>query len=170
MADSIPMTRAGAETIKRELKRLKSVDRPKNVHDISVAREHGDLRENAEYHAAKERQSHIEGRIKMLEDRLARAQIIDVSKLSGEWVVFGATVKLQDTDSGAETRYTIVGETEADLKKGRISITSPIARGLIGREVGDTVKVRSPGGEREYEILEVDFLEYALDSDEADAP
>ena len=106
----------------------------------------------------------------MLEDRVARAQIIDVSKLSGERVVFGATVKLQDTDSGAETRYTIVGETEADLKKGRISITSPIARGLIGREVGDTVKVRSPGGEREYEILEVDFLEYALDSDEADAP
>src|SRR5438105_4949485 len=119
MAESIPMTRAGAEAIKRELKRLKSVDRPQNVHDIAVAREHGDLRENAEYHAAKERQSHIDGRIKMLEDRLARAQIIDVSKLSGERVVFGATVKLQDTDSGAETRYTIVGETEADLKKGR---------------------------------------------------
>ncbi|HYV66501.1 MAG TPA: transcription elongation factor GreA, partial [Myxococcales bacterium] len=153
MAENIPITRAGAEAIKRELKRLKSVDRAKNVHDISVAREHGDLRENAEYHAAKERQSHIEGRIRMLEDRLARAQIIDVARLSGERVVFGATVRLQDTDSEAETRYTIVGETEADLKKGRISITSPIARGLVGREVGDTVKIRTPGGEREYEIL-----------------
>jgi transcription elongation factor GreA len=170
MADNIPMTRAGAEALKRELKRLKSVDRPKNVQDIAVAREHGDLRENAEYHAAKERQSHLDGRIKMLEDRLARAQIIDVSKLSGERVVFGATVKLEDSDSGAKAQYTIVGETEADLKKGRISIASPIARGLIGRQVGDTVKVRTPGGEREYEILEVDFVEYKLDADGADAP
>jgi transcription elongation factor GreA len=170
MSDSIPMTRAGAEAIKRELKRLKSVERPRNVHDIAVAREHGDLRENAEYHAAKERQSHIDGRIKMLEDRLARAQIIDVGKLSGERVVFGATVKLEDTDSGAQTQYTIVGETEADLKKGRISITSPIARGLVGREAGDTVKIRTPGGEREYEILEVLFVEYALDPEEAGAP
>src|SRR5205814_3922226 len=107
--------------------------------------------------------SHIDARIKMLEDRLARAQIIDVSKLSGDRVVFGATVKLEDTDSGAKTQYTIVGETEADLKKGRISITSPIARGLIGREVGDTVKIRTPGGEREYELLELDFVEYAVD-------
>ena len=170
MAESIPITRAGAEAIKRELKRLKSVDRAKNVHDISVAREHGDLRENAEYHAAKERQSHIEGRIQMLEDRLARAQIIDVGKLSGERVVFGATVRLEDTDSGARTQYTIVGETEADLKKSRISITSPIARGLVGREAGDTVKIRTPGGEREYEILEVVFVEYAIDSEEAEAP
>ena len=167
MTDSIPMTRAGAEAIKRELKRLKSVDRPKNVHDIAVAREHGDLRENAEYHAAKERQSHIEGRIQMLEDRLARAQIIDVSKLSGDRVVFGATVRLEDTDSGASTQYTIVGETEADLKKGRISITSPIARGLIGREAGDTVKIRTPGGEREYEILEVVFADYVPEETEA---
>ncbi|HKB75321.1 MAG TPA: transcription elongation factor GreA [Myxococcales bacterium] len=170
MADNIPMTRAGADAIKRELKRLKSVERPRNVQDIAVARDHGDLRENAEYHAAKERQSHIEGRIQMLEDRLARAQIIDVSKLSGERVVFGATVKLEDSDSGARTQYTIVGETEADLKKGRISITSPIARGLIGREVGDSAKIRTPGGEREYEILEVVFVEYALDSEEAEAP
>src|SRR5207248_1977017 len=169
MAESIPMTRAGAEAIKRELKRLKSVERPKNVHDIAVAREHGDLRENAEYHAAKERQSHIDARINMLEDRLGRAQIIDVSKLSGERVVFAATVKLEDTDSGAKTQYSIVGETEADLKKGRISITSPIARGLIGREAGDTVKIRTPGGEREYEILEVDFVEYAVDPEEAAA-
>jgi transcription elongation factor GreA len=166
-ADSIPMTRAGAEAIKRALKRLKSVERPKNVQDIAVARDHGDLRENAEYHAAKERQSHIEGRIQMLEDRLARAQIIDVSKLSGERVVFGATVKLEDSDSGARTQYTIVGETEADLKKGRISITSPIARGLIGREVGDSVTIRTPGGNREYEILAVEFVEYQIEDESA---
>ena len=140
-ADSIPMTRAGAEAIKRALKRLKSVERPKNVQDIAVARDHGDLRENAEYHAAKERQSHIEGRIQMLEDRLARAQIIDVSKLSGERVVFGATVKLEDSDSGARTQYTIVGETEADLKKGRISITSPIAR-IIMQEYAERKRIR----------------------------
>src|ERR671927_631080 len=165
-ADKIPMTRPGAEAIKRELKRLKSVERPRNVQEIATARDHGDLRENAEYHAAKERQSHLEGRIKMLEDRLARAEIIDVTKLSGDRVVFGATVKLEDTDSGARTQYTIVGETEADLKKGRISITSPIARGLIGREAGDTVKIRTPGGEREYEILEVLFTEYKVEEQE----
>jgi transcription elongation factor GreA len=157
--DRIPMTKAGADAIKREIKRLKSVERPRIVHEISVARDHGDLSENAEYHAAKEKQSHIEGRIQILEDRLARAEIIDVSRLSGEKVVFGATVKLSDAD-GAETRYTIVGEHEADLKKARISITSPIARGLIGREVGDEVKIRAPGGEREYEILEVLFVPY----------
>ena len=164
-ADSIPMTKAGSEAIKRELKRLKSVERPRNVQDIATARDHGDLRENAEYHAAKERQSHIEGRIQMLEDRLARAEIIDVTRLSGDRVVFGATVRLEDSDSGAKAQYTIVGETEADLKKGRISITSPIARGLIGREVGDTVKIRTPGGEREYEILAVEFVEYQLEDE-----
>src|SRR5204863_981158 len=128
--DSIPMTKAGDEAIKREIKHLKSVERPKNVRDIEVAREHGDLRENAEYHAAKERQSHLDGRLKMLEDRLARAEIIDVSKLSGKRIVFGATVKLEDVDSGQKASYSIVGEIEADLKKGKISITSPIARGL----------------------------------------
>jgi transcription elongation factor GreA len=165
MGDNIPMTRAGAEAIKRELKRLKSVERPKNVQDIATARDHGDLRENAEYHAAKEKQSHIEGRIQMLEDRLARAEIIDVKKLSGERVVFGATVKLEDSDSGQKAQYAIVGETEADLKKGRISITSPIARGLVGREVGDSVTIRTPGGEREYEILEVLFVEYAVEEE-----
>jgi transcription elongation factor GreA len=164
--DQIPMTRAGADAIKRELKRLKSVERPRNVQDIATARDHGDLRENAEYHAAKEKQSHLEGRILMLEDRLARAEIIDVTRLSGERVVFGATVKLEDSDSGQKAQYTIVGETEADLKKGRISITSPIARGLIGREVGDSVKIRTPGGEREYEILEVVFQEYTADEQE----
>ncbi len=164
--NQIPMTKAGSEAIKRELKRLKTVERPKNVQEISTARDHGDLRENAEYHAAKEKQSHIEGRIQMLEDRLARAEIIEVSKLSGERVMFGATVKLEDSESGQKVQYTIAGETEADLKKGRISITSPIARGLIGREVGDTVKIRTPGGEREYEVLEVLFLEYEIDEGE----
>jgi transcription elongation factor GreA len=163
--DQIPMTKAGADAIKREIKRLKSVERPRIVQEISVARDHGDLSENAEYHAAKERQSHIEGRIQMLEDRLARADVIDVARLSGKRVVFGATVKLEDGDSGQKAQYTIVGETEADLKKGRISITSPIARGLIGREVGDTVKIRTPGGEREYEVLEVLFLEYETDEE-----
>jgi transcription elongation factor GreA len=157
------MTRVGVEAIKRELKRLKSVDRPKNVQDIATARDHGDLRENAEYHAAKEKQSHLQGRIEMLEDRLARAEVIDVTRLSGGRVVFGGTVRLEDTESGAKTQYTIVGEIEADLKKGRISITSPIARGLIGREVGDSVKIRAPGGEREFEILEVLFVEYEDD-------
>ncbi len=161
--DSIPMTRAGAEALKRELKHIKSVERPKNVKDIEVAREHGDLRENADFHAAKERQSHLAGRIEFIEDRLARADIIDVTKLSGDRVVFGATVKLAESDSGVKAEYAIVGEVEADLKKGRISITSPIARGLIGREVGDTVKIRTPGGEREYEIVEVRFVEYQLD-------
>ena len=161
--DSIPMTRAGAEALKRELKHLKSVERPKNVKDIEVAREHGDLRENGDYHAAKERQSHIAGRMEFIDDRLARAEIIDVTRLSGDRVVFGATVRLAETESGAKTEYAIVGEVEADLKKGRISLTSPIARGLIGREVGDTVKIRTPGGEREYEILEVLFVEYALE-------
>jgi len=165
--NSIPMTKAGADAIKRDLKRLKSVERPRIVQEISVARDHGDLSENAEYHAAKEKQSHIEGRIQMLEDRLARAEIIDVSRLSGERVVFGATVKLEDADSGAMTQYTIVGEHEADLKKARISITSPIARGLVGREVGDSVKIRTPGGEREYEILEVLFAEYAIEEESA---
>src|SRR5437764_15265178 len=164
--DHIPMTKAGANAIKREIKRLKAVERPRIVQEISVARDHGDLSENAEYHAAKERQSHIEGRIQMLEDRLARAEIIDVKKLSGDKVVFGATVKLEDTDSGAKTQYAIVGETEADLKKGRISITSPIARGLIGKEVGDSVRIRAPGGEREYEILHVSFAEYPVEEED----
>ena len=162
-ADNIPMTKAGADALKREIKRLKSVERPRIVQEISVARDHGDLSENAEYHAAKEKQSHIEGRIQILEDRLARAEIIDVSRLSGERVVFGATVRLQDVDSEAKAQYTIVGEHEADLKKGRIGVTSPIARGLIGREVGDSVTIRAPGGEREFEILEVLFQEYEIE-------
>jgi transcription elongation factor GreA len=167
MSNNIPMTKAGADAIKREIKRIKSVERPRIVQEISTARDHGDLSENAEYHAAKEKQSHIEGRLAMLEDRLARAEIIDVTRLSGEKVVFGATVKLEDTDSGTKMQYTIVGEHEADLKKGRIGVTSPIARGLVGREVGDTVTIRTPGGEREYEILEVLFTEYQVEDERA---
>jgi transcription elongation factor GreA len=156
------MTKAGAEALRRELKHIKAVERPKNVQDIATARDHGDLRENAEYHAAKERQSHIAARIELLEDRLARAEIIDVARLSGDKVKFGATVKLEDVETGAKTQYTIVGEMEADLKKGRIAVTSPLSRGLVGREVGDEVKIRTPGGERSYEILAVEFVEYEL--------
>ncbi len=165
-SDSIPMTRAGAEALKRELKHLKSVERPKNVQDISTARDHGDLRENAEYHAAKEKQSHIAGRIELIEDRLARAQIIDVTKLSGDRIVFGATVKLADNESGQKVTYQIVGEPEADLKKGKVSVTSPIARGLVGREVGDSVTIKAPGGDREYEVLEVVFIEEPIAGEE----
>ncbi len=159
MSDKIPMTRAGKAKLLAELKHLKTVERPKNVRDIEEARAHGDLSENAEYAAAKDRQGHIEGRLMTLEDWLARAEVIDVSKLSGEKVVFGATVHLEDADSGKKMKYRIVGEIEADLKKGAISITSPIARGLIGKEVGDSVTIQAPGGAREYEILEVEFVE-----------
>jgi transcription elongation factor GreA len=132
------------------------------VKEIAEARAHGDLSENAEYHAAKEQQSHIEGRIIQVEDWIARAEVIDVGKLSGDRVVFGATVTLADGDSGDEVRYQVVGELEADLKKGRISVTSPIARALIGKSEGDVVKVRTPGGEREYEISAVEFREEGL--------
>ncbi len=151
------MTVAGKTRLTEELKRLKSVERPKNVRDIEEARAHGDLSENAEYKYAKEKQSHIEGRIQQVEDWLARADVIDVSQLSGARVVFGATVSLMDADSEKTVRYRIVGEPEADLKRGLISVTSPIARSLISKEAGDTVKVRAPGGDREYEILDVTF-------------
>jgi len=159
MADRQPMTRGGLERLKEELKRLKYTERPKIVREIADARSHGDLSENAEYHAAKEKQSHLEGRIAQVEDWIARAEVIDVSRHSGDRVVFGATVTLADAGSGDEVRYRIVGELEADLKKGKISVTSPIARALIGRTEGDVVKVRSPGGERAYEINLVEFLE-----------
>jgi transcription elongation factor GreA len=153
------MTLSGVNRLKEELKRLKSVDRPKNVRDIEEARAHGDLSENAEYHAAKERQSFLDGRMKLLEDAIARSEVIDVSKFEGDQIRFGATVKLSDADSGAEVQYRIVGELEADIKTGRVSITSPIARAMIGREVGDAVRVQAPGGAREYEVLEVLFIE-----------
>jgi transcription elongation factor GreA len=159
MAERMPMTRSGLVRLKDELKRLKGVERPKIVKEIAEARSHGDLSENAEYHAAKEKQSHLEGRIMQVEHWIASAEVIDVTRLAGDRVVFGATVSLADADSGDEVRYRIVGELEADLKQGKISVTSPIARALIGRSEGDTVSVRTPSGSREYEIQAVEFVE-----------
>jgi transcription elongation factor GreA len=156
------MTKSGLLRLKEELKRLKSVERPKNVRDIEEARAHGDLSENAEYHAAKEKQGHIEGRILQVEHWIASAEVIDVTKHAGDRVVFGATVHVEDTDSGDKAKYRIVGEVEADLKQGKISVTSPIARALIGRSEGDTVVVRTPGGQKEYEIATVEFVEDEL--------
>jgi transcription elongation factor GreA len=168
MADArMPITKTGLDRLKEELKRLKAVERPKIVKEIAEARSHGDLSENAEYHAAKDKQSHLEGRILQVEDWIARAEVIDVSKLKGERVVFGATVTLSDGDSGDEVRYQVVGELEADLKRGRISVTSPIARALIGKSEGDTVKVAAPGGTREYEVVAVEFVEEASAGDAA---
>jgi transcription elongation factor GreA len=137
---------------------LKTVERPSVISAISEAREHGDLSENAEYHAAKERQGWIEGQIADIEDKLARAQVIDVSKLSGKQVKFGATVSMVDEDTEEEARYQIVGEHEADVKAGRISISSPIARAIIGKEIGDVVEVNTPGGVKSYEVLKVDWV------------
>ena len=157
MDGQIPMTPEGNARLKDELKQLKEVERHKISREIGVAREHGDLSENAEYHAAKERQGWIEARIKDLEDKLSRAEIIDPTKLSGSKVAFGATVKLSNIETEEESVYRLVGADEADLNLGSISITSPLARSLIGREVGDEVKVRMPAGERHYEILEVEY-------------
>ncbi len=152
------MTAEGYQALDAELRRLKTVERPSVIAAISEARQHGDLSENAEYHAAKDRQSFIEGRLLELEDKIARAQIIDVSKLSGKQVKFGATVNLIDEDSGGKSKYKIVGEDESDVKGGKISITSPIARALIGKEEGDVVEVMAPGGAKSYEIVKVKFL------------
>ncbi len=163
MPDRIPMTPRGVKKLREELKRLREVERPKNVQDIEVARAHGDLKENAEYHAAKERQSFIEGRSREIDSILALADVIDPAKLSGDRVVFGATVKLADTDSGEETTYSIVGDYEGDIKAGRLAISAPLARALIGREVGDTVTLRTGKGTREYQVLEVKFLPVAED-------
>jgi transcription elongation factor GreA len=157
MEGKIPMTPEGNSRLREELKNLKEVERHKISREIGVARDHGDLSENAEYHAAKERQGWIEARIKDLEDKLSRAEIIDPAKLSGTKVAFGATVKLSNIDTEEETVYRLVGADEANLDQGSISITSPLARALIGREVGDEVKVRMPAGERLYEILEVEY-------------
>jgi transcription elongation factor GreA len=156
--EKIPMTAEGYQALDAELKRLKTVERPSVIAAISEARQHGDLSENAEYHAAKERQSFIEGRLAELEDKIARAQIIDVSKLSGKQVKFGATVNLIDEDSGGKSKYKIVGEDESDVQGGKISITSPIARALIGKQEGDVVEVMAPGGAKSYEIVKVKFL------------
>jgi transcription elongation factor GreA len=159
MSDRVPMTKSGLTRLKDELKRLKAVERPKIVKEIAEARAHGDLSENAEYHAAKEKQSHVEGRILQVEHWIASAEVIDVTKHAGDRVIFGATVTLEDSDSGDEVRYRIVGELEADLKQGKISVTSPIARALIGRVEGDTVTVQTPGRAREYEIQLIEFIE-----------
>ncbi|MDB5465086.1 MAG: transcription elongation factor GreA [Phenylobacterium sp.] len=152
------MTAGGYQTLDEELKRLKTIERPSVIAAISEARQHGDLSENAEYHAAKERQGWIEGRIAEIEDKIARAQVIDVSKLSGAQVKFGATVSVVDEDTEEEARYQIVGEHEADVKKGRVSITSPIARAMIGKESGETVEVNTPGGVKAYEITKVEWV------------
>jgi len=152
-----PMTPRGQQTLREELKRLREVERPKNVQDIEEARAHGDLRENAEYHAAKEKQAFIEGRSREIEAVLAQAEVIDPGKLSGTRVVFGATVKLTDTDTGDDTTYVIVGDYESDIKLGRIAISAPLARALIGREEGDTVSLRTAKGTREYQVTKVIF-------------
>jgi len=151
------MTAGGYQSLDEELKRLKSVERPNVIAAISEARSHGDLSENAEYHAAKERQGWIEGRIAEIEDKISRAQVIDVSKLSGAQVKFGATVTVVDEDTEEEGRYQLVGEHEADVKDGKVSITSPIARAIIGKEQGDVVEVNTPGGVKSYEILKVEW-------------
>ena len=151
------MTAGGFAVLDDELKRLKTIERPAVIAQISEARSHGDLSENAEYHAAKEEQSHNEGRIAELEDKLARADIIDISKLSGDTIKFGATVTLIDEDTDKKAVWQIVGEPEADAKKGRISITSPLARALIGKKKGTTVEVMAPGGAKAYEITKVEW-------------
>ena len=152
-----PMTPRGQQALREELKHLREVERPKNVQDIEEARAHGDLRENAEYHAAKEKQGFIEGRSREIEAVLAQAEVIDPARLSGTRVVFGATVKITDTDSGEDTTYTIVGDYESDIKLGRIAISAPLARALIGKDEGDTVTIRTGKGSREYQISTVRF-------------
>jgi len=155
--EKVPMTRAGYERLEEEIRRLKNEERPAVIQAISEARTHGDLSENAEYHAAKERQGWIEGQIMKLEDRYLRAQVIDVSKLNGKSVIFGATVTLIDEETDQKRAWQIVGDFEADVKTGKISISSPIARALIGKSKGDAIEVAAPGGARAYEIVKVEF-------------
>jgi transcription elongation factor GreA len=156
--EKVPMTAEGYHALDEELKRLKTVERPAVIAAIGEARAHGDLSENAEYHAAKDRQGWIEGQIAEIEDRMARAQVIDVSKLSGKQVKFGATVSVVDEDTEEKARYQIVGEHEANVKDGKVSITSPIARAMIGKESGETVEVNTPGGVKAYEITKVEWV------------
>src|SRR6201989_1777678 len=156
--DKVPMTGEGYAALDEELKRLKTGERPSGIAAIAEARAHGDLSENAEYHAAKERQGWIEGRIAEIEDKIARAQIIDVSKLSGSQVKFGATVSLVDEDTEEDARYQIVGEHEADVRAGKISVSSPLARAMIGKEMGDVFEVNTPGGVKAYEIMKVEWV------------
>lgn len=156
---TIPLTSTGAERLREELKQLKSVDRPRIINAIAEARAHGDLKENAEYHAAKEEQGFVEGRIGDLEGQLGSAQIIEITKLNaGTRVVFGATVDLMDDESGVEVTYQIVGDLEAGIAQGRISISSPIARALIGKDEGDIAVVKAPGGDKEFEIMRVQYI------------
>lgn len=159
MSEKFPMTPSGYASMKAQLQKLKNVDRPANSRAIEIARGHGDLSENADYSAAKEEQGLIEAKIRELEAKIAMAEVIDPTKLSGTRVKFGATVTIEDTDSGESQTYTIVGEHEADIKKGRISIGAPVARALIGKELGDTVTVTNPKGKREYEVTNVEWLD-----------
>jgi transcription elongation factor GreA len=153
----MPITKQGLAQMEEELKQLKSVARPEVIRAISQAREHGDLSENAEYHAARERQSFIEGRLAELEDKIARSEVIDVSALSGKTVKFGATVTIVDEDTDEELTYQLVGEVESDVKAGRLAVNSPLGRSLIGKSVGDSVDVATPKGDKSYEILKVKF-------------
>jgi transcription elongation factor GreA len=154
-----PLTQAGADRLREELATLKKVNRPKIIAAIAEARAHGDLKENAEYHAAREQQGFTEGRIQLLESTISHAQIIDVAKLNpGDRVVFGATVTLSDEKTAKEITYQIVGDVEADIKHYRIAVSSPISRALIGQQVGDVVVVRAPAGDREYEIIDVEYM------------
>jgi transcription elongation factor GreA len=155
--DKIPMTLEGLQRLEAELKQLKTIERPAIIRAIAEARDHGDLSENAEYHAARERQSFLEGRVAELEDKIARAEVIDVSKLSGKIIKFGAKVTLADEDTGDENTYQIVGAEEADIDEGRLSVTSPLARALIGKQTGDSVEVTTPGGSKAYEITKVRY-------------
>ncbi len=155
--EKVPMTIEGYKTLEEELHRLKSVERPRIIQQISDAREHGDLSENAEYHAAKEAQGMNEAKVAELEDKISRAEVIDVSKLSGDTVKFGATVTLEDEDSGEKVKYKIVGDAEANVRDGKVSISSPIARALIGKSKGDSAEVTTPKGSRSYEILKIEF-------------
>lgn len=156
--NKIPMTREGHQKLKDELERLKREERPKVVEEIEAARAHGDLSENAEYDAAKERQGFIEGRIKELKAKISNAEVIDPTDLSGDRVVFGATVTIFDFDSDEEKTYKIVGDDESDIKENKISYSSPIARAMIGKEVGEEVTINTPGGQREVEIMDVEFI------------
>jgi transcription elongation factor GreA len=156
--EKVPMTAEGYHRLKEELKRLKSIERPAIIQAISEARTHGDLSENAEYHAAKERQGWIEGQILELEDKVSRADVIDVAKLGGDTIKFGATVTLVDEDTEQKKTWQIVGDYEADVKSGKISISSPIARALIGKKKGDSVEVTAPGGPKTYEVRRVQFV------------
>ena len=158
MSDKVPMTAGGFARLEEELRYLKTTARPEVIRAIAEAREHGDLSENAEYHAARERQSFIEGRVAELEDKIARAEIIDPRKLSGKQVMFGATVTLVDEDTDEKAKYQIVGPDESDINSGRISISSPLARALIGKTVGDSAEVSTPGGTKSYEIVKVAFV------------